>query len=141
MGCLCIKDLHESPSNYSNDNRNEIKQPMAFNIAFLPNLAPEVKSLQISWMLQMNSFIFLFIRVGIYPVLTHKKLLFKNHSLKWRGPPGMVNPMEKNLKNNFLFGVGGYECIHTHTHTRTDREMHTCLSTTCYFLYNPISLS
>jgi len=84
MGFLCIKDLHESPSNHSNDNRNEIKQPMAFNIVFLSNLTPEVKSLQTIWMLQMNSFIFLFIRMGIYPVLTHKKLLFKNHSC-WNG--------------------------------------------------------
>lgn len=57
---------------------------MAFSIVFLSNLTPEVKSLQTIWMLQMNSFIFLFIRMGIYPVLTHKKLSFKNHSC-WNG--------------------------------------------------------
>lgn len=72
MGFLCIKDLRESPSNHSNDNRNEIKQPMALDIVFFPSIAPEVKSLQMICMLQMNSFIFLFIRLGIYPVLTHK---------------------------------------------------------------------
>lgn len=76
-------------SQISNDNRNETKQPMAFNILFLPTLAPEVKSLQ---MFQMNSFIFLFIinRMGAYPVLTHKKLLLKVTLFEMERTPGMA---------------------------------------------------
>ena len=126
MVFLCIKDLPESPSNHSNDNRNEIKQPMAFNIVFLSNLTPEVKSLQTIWMLQMTSFIFLFIRMGIYPVLTHKKLLFKNHSLKWRGPQGRQIPWRRIWKITYL----GCVCMYTHTHTHGQRQRD------AYFIHN-----